>query len=160
MSDTIKYFLPEDRIPKTWYNIMADLPEPPVPVLHPATRNPIGPDDLAPLFPMALIGQEVTTEREVEIPGPVRDVLKLWRPAPLYRARRLEQALDTRPTSTTNTKASARAAAISRTPPSPRPSTTRKKGPSAYRRRPAPASGGRRWRSQGAFSALPSTSTW
>jgi len=74
---------------------MADLPEPPVPVLHPATRNPIGPDDLAPLFPMALIGQEVTTEREVEIPGPVRDVLKLWRPSPLYRARRLEQALDT-----------------------------------------------------------------
>jgi len=95
MSDTIKYFLPEDRIPKTWYNIMADLPEPSVPVLHPATRNPIGPDDLAPLFPMALIGQEVTTEREVEIPGPVRDVLKLWRPSPLYRARRLEQALDT-----------------------------------------------------------------
>jgi len=74
---------------------MADLPEPPVPVLHPATRNPIGPDDLAPLFPMALIGQEVTTEREVEIPTPVRDVLKLWRPSPLYRARRLEQALDT-----------------------------------------------------------------
>jgi len=95
MSDTVKYFLPEDRIPKTWYNIMADLPEPPVPVLHPATRNPIGPDDLAPLFSMALIGQEVTTEREVEIPTPVRDVLKLWRPSPLYRARRLEQALDT-----------------------------------------------------------------
>jgi len=95
MSDTVKYFLPEDRIPKTWYNIMADLPEPPAPVLHPGTGQPVGPDGLAPLFPMALIGQEVSTEREIEIPDPVRDVLKLWRPAPLYRARRLEQALDT-----------------------------------------------------------------
>jgi len=95
MSDTVKYFLPEDRIPKTWYNIMADLPVPPAPVLHPGTGQPVGPDDLAPLFPMALIGQEVSAEREIEIPEPVRDVLKLWRPAPLYRARRLEQALDT-----------------------------------------------------------------
>jgi len=95
MSDTTKYLLPEDRIPKSWYNIAADLPEPLAPVLHPGTGQPIGPDDLAPLFPMALIGQEVTTERDIEIPEPVRDVLKLWRPAPLYRARRLEAALDT-----------------------------------------------------------------
>ncbi len=95
MSDTTKYLLPEDRIPKTWYNIAADLPEPLAPVLHPGTGQPIGPDDLAPLFPMALIGQEVTAEREIEIPEPVREVLKLWRPAPLYRARRLEAALDT-----------------------------------------------------------------
>jgi tryptophan synthase beta chain len=95
MSDTTKYLLPEDRIPKSWYNIAADLPEPLAPVLHPGTGQPIGPDDLAPLFPMALIGQEVSTEREIEIPEPVRDVLKLWRPAPLYRARRLEAALDT-----------------------------------------------------------------
>ena len=90
MSDTTKYLLPESSIPKSWYNIAADLPEPLAPVLHPGTGQPIGPDDLAPLFPMALIGQEVTTEREIEIPEPVRDVYKLWRPAPLYRARRLE----------------------------------------------------------------------
>ena len=95
MSDSTKYLLPEDRIPKSWYNIAADLPEPLAPVLHPGTGQPIGPDDLAPLFPMALIGQEVSTEREIEIPEPVRDVLKLWRPAPLYRAHRLEAALDT-----------------------------------------------------------------
>ncbi len=95
MSDTTKYLLPENRIPKSWYNIAADLPEPLAPVLHPGTGQPIGPDDLAPLFPMELIGQEVSTEREIEIPEPVRDVYRLWRPAPLYRARRLEAALDT-----------------------------------------------------------------
>ena len=95
MSETIKYLLPEEKIPVSWYNIVADLPEPPAPVLHPGTGQPIGPDDLAPLFPMALIGQEVSAEREIEIPQPVRDVYRLWRPAPLFRARRLEQALDT-----------------------------------------------------------------
>ena len=95
MSDTVKYVLAEDRIPKTWYNIAADLPQPPPPVLHPGTGQPVGPDDLAPLFPMALIGQEVSTEREIEIPGPVRDVYRLWRPTPLYRARGLERALET-----------------------------------------------------------------
>jgi len=95
MTETVKYVLSEDRIPKTWYNILADLPEPPPPVLHPGTGQPIGPDDLAPLFPMALIGQEVSTDREIEIPKPVRDIYRQWRPSPLYRARRLEQALDT-----------------------------------------------------------------
>lgn len=95
MSETVKYVLPEDRIPRAWYNIQADLPEPMPPVLHPGTGNPIGPDDLAPLFPMALIGQEVSTEREIEIPGPVRDIYRQWRPSPLYRARRLEAALGT-----------------------------------------------------------------
>jgi len=95
MSATTKFLLPENRIPKSWYNIAADLPEPQAPVLHPGTGQPIGPDDLAPLFPMALIGQEVSTEREIEIPDPVRDVYKLWRPAPLFRAHRLEAALDT-----------------------------------------------------------------
>ncbi len=95
MGDSIKYLLEESRIPKAWYNIVADLPEPPSPVLHPGTGQPIGPDDLAPLFPMALIGQEVSAEREIEIPEPVRDIYKQWRPAPLYRARRLEAALDT-----------------------------------------------------------------
>jgi tryptophan synthase beta chain len=93
--DTIKYLLPEDRIPRAWYNIQADLPQPPPPVLHPGTGQPVGPDDLAPLFPMALILQEVSTERYIEIPEEVRSVYQQWRPAPLFRARRLEKALDT-----------------------------------------------------------------
>lgn len=95
MSDSIKYLLTEDRLPKYWYNLVADLPEAPPAVLHPGTGQPVGPDDLAPLFPMALIGQEVTQEREVEIPEPVRDVLAQWRPSPMFRARKLEKALDT-----------------------------------------------------------------
>ena len=95
MNDTVKYLLTEDQIPRHWYNIVADLPAPMPPVLHPGTGQPIGPDDLAPLFPMALIGQEVGTEREVEIPEPVREIYRQWRPSPLYRARRLERALDT-----------------------------------------------------------------
>jgi len=95
MSDTVKYVLDEARIPKRWYNIMADLPSPPPAVLHPGTMKPVGPDDLAPLFPMALIAQEVATEREVEIPEPVREIYRQWRPSPLFRARRLEKALGT-----------------------------------------------------------------
>lgn len=95
MTDSIKYLLGEDQIPKTWYNIVSDLPAPPSPVLHPGTGQPIGPEDLAPLFPMALIGQEVSAEREIEIPEPVRDIYKQWRCTPLFRARRLEKALDT-----------------------------------------------------------------
>jgi tryptophan synthase beta chain len=95
MTDSVKYLLDETRIPKHWYNLMADLPSPPPPVLHPGTKQPVGPDDLAPLFPMALIGQEVSTEREIEIPGPVREIYKQWRPSPLFRARRLEKALGT-----------------------------------------------------------------
>lgn len=93
--DTVKFLLNEDRIPRAWYNIMADLPEPPPPVLHPGTGQPVGPDDLAPLFPMALIMQEVSTEPTIEIPEEVIDVYRQWRPTPLFRARRLEKALDT-----------------------------------------------------------------
>ncbi len=95
MSESVKYLLDESRIPKAWYNLMADLPKPPPAVLHPGTLKPIGPDDLAPLFPMSLIAQEVSTEREIEIPGPVREVYRQWRPSPLFRARRLEKALQT-----------------------------------------------------------------
>jgi len=95
MSDSVKYLLDESRIPKHWYNIVADLPSPPPAVLHPGTKQPVGPDDLAPLFPMELIMQEVSAEREIEIPGPVRDIYRQWRPSPLYRARRLEQVLQT-----------------------------------------------------------------
>src|SRR5512140_722056 len=93
--DRIKFDLAESEIPKSWYNIQADLPEPAPPVLHPGTGQPVGPDDLSPIFPMGLILQEVSTEREIEIPKPVRDIYRLWRPSPLYRARRLERALDT-----------------------------------------------------------------
>ena len=95
MSDQVKYLLDEIQIPRDWYNIVADLPRPPDPVLHPGTLKPVGPQDLEPLFPMALILQEVATERTIEIPEPVRDVYRQWRPSPLYRARRWEQALDT-----------------------------------------------------------------
>jgi tryptophan synthase beta chain len=95
MGETVKYLLDESRIPTAWYNLTADLPSPPPPVLHPGTLKPVGPDDLAPLFPMSLILQEVSAEREIEIPGPVRDVYKQWRPTPLFRARRLERALQT-----------------------------------------------------------------
>ena len=95
MSETIKYLLPESEIPKAWYNLMADLPTPPPPPLHPGTKQPVGPDDLAPLFPMELIMQEVSMEREIEIPDPVRRIYQQWRPAPRYRARNLEKLLDT-----------------------------------------------------------------
>ena len=95
MTDTVKYLLDESRIPKYWYNLVADLPVAPPPVLHPGTHQPVGPDDLAPLFPMELIMQEVTTEREIPIPEPVREVYRQWRPSPLYRARRLEKVLQT-----------------------------------------------------------------
>jgi len=95
MGDQVKYLLDESRIPKRWYNIQADLPKALPPVLHPGTMQPVGPDDLAPLFPMELIMQEVTTEREVEIPEPVRDIFRLWRPTPMFRARALEKALGT-----------------------------------------------------------------
>ncbi|MEE9285136.1 MAG: TrpB-like pyridoxal phosphate-dependent enzyme [Dehalococcoidia bacterium] len=90
-----KILLSESEIPEAWYNIVPDLPVPPSPVLHPATGQPIGPDDLAPLFPMALIEQEVSTERYVPIPEEVRQVYRLWRPTPLYRATRWEEALGT-----------------------------------------------------------------
>ena len=95
MSTTTKFLLDESRMPRHWYNIMADLPVPAAPPLHPGTLQPVGPDDLAPLFPMELILQEVSTEREIEIPEPVREVFKLWRPSPLVRAHRLEKALGT-----------------------------------------------------------------
>ncbi|HEX9550483.1 MAG TPA: TrpB-like pyridoxal phosphate-dependent enzyme [Candidatus Limnocylindrales bacterium] len=94
-ADRTKFILDEDRIPRAWYNIAADLPVAPPPVLHPGTGQPIGPADLAPLFPMELIKQVVSQDREIEIPEPVRAAYALYRPSPLFRARRLEQALDT-----------------------------------------------------------------
>ncbi len=95
MADSVKFILDENEIPKAWYNIVSDLPEPPAPVMHPGTGQPVGPDDLAPLFTMAAIMQEVSAERQIDIPEPVRDIYRQWRPSPLYRAYRLEAALDT-----------------------------------------------------------------
>jgi tryptophan synthase beta chain len=95
VADTIKYLLSEEQMPKDWYNLAADLPVPLPAVLHPGTLQPVGPDDLAPLFPMSLIAQEVSTERYIEIPEPVQEVFRQWRPSPLFRARRLEKALGT-----------------------------------------------------------------
>ena len=93
--DIVKYTLNERDIPRKWYNVQADLPVPLAPPLHPLTGKPLTPPDLAPLFPMELIMQEVSTERWIEIPDEVRDVYKLWRPTTLFRARRLEKLLDT-----------------------------------------------------------------
>ncbi len=93
--ETVKFLLDETQIPTHWLNILGELPGDPLPPLHPGTKEPAGPEDLAALFPMALIEQEVSSEPFVEIPEPVRDAYRLWRPTPLYRARRLERELDT-----------------------------------------------------------------
>jgi len=95
VNDRTKFILDEDRIPRAYYNIAADLKQQPPPPLNPGTGQPIGPQDLAPLFPMELIKQVVSRDREIEIPDPVRDAYKLYRPSPLYRAHRLEKSLDT-----------------------------------------------------------------
>jgi tryptophan synthase beta chain len=90
-----KILLPESELPRSWYNVLADAPSPPLPPLHPGTGNPIGPDDLAPLFPLDLIMQEVSSDREIAIPEEVLSVLAMWRPTPLHRAHRLERAIGT-----------------------------------------------------------------
>lgn len=90
-----KFLLTENEIPEKWYNIVADMPNKPLPPLDPGTKEPIGPDALAPLFPMDLIMQEVSTEKWIEIPDEVRDIYTVWRPTPLFRASNLEKALDT-----------------------------------------------------------------
>src|SRR5919198_4230506 len=91
-----KFLLDESQLPRRWYNIRSDMPTAPQPVLHPGTGQPVGPDDLAPLFPMELIGQEVSEDAEIAIPDEILQLYSLWRPTPLYRAHRLEQALGTR----------------------------------------------------------------
>ncbi len=95
MTDQIRYTLSENDIPRFWYNINADSPVAPSPVLHPGTKEPVTPDFLSVLFPMDLILQEISTERYIEIPEPVREMYNLYRPTPLLRAHRLEKALDT-----------------------------------------------------------------
>ena len=95
MSQDKKIYLNEKEMPSQWYNIMADMPNRPLPPLHPGTKQPIGPEALAPLFPLELIKQEVTTERWIDIPEEVQDLYKIWRPTPLHRAYHLEKALGT-----------------------------------------------------------------
>jgi tryptophan synthase beta chain len=95
MSDPTRFLLTESDVPAQWYNVQADLPSPLPPVIHPGTLEPIGPDDLAPLFPMELIGQEVSQDRWIDIPDEVAEIYRLWRPTPFVRARRLEAALET-----------------------------------------------------------------
>src|SRR5690606_34451268 len=95
LNEDYRLVLPQTRIPTHWYNILADMPVPMPAVLHPGTLQPVGPADLAPLFPMSLIMQEVSSERNIPIPDAVRDIYRLWRPTPLVRAVRLEKALDT-----------------------------------------------------------------
>jgi len=95
MGETLRYELSEDQIPTSWVNLLADLPGDPPPPLSPATGEPIGPEDLSAIFPMDLIAQEVSTDPDIEIPDEVRDIYRLWRPTPLFRARRLERELDT-----------------------------------------------------------------
>src|SRR3954454_5634107 len=90
-----KILLDEEQMPTRWYNVLHDLPTPPPPVLHPGTGQPVGPDDLAPLFPMDLILQEVSTDQYIDIPDEVLDIYRLWRPSPLFRAHRLEKVLGT-----------------------------------------------------------------
>ena len=94
MADPKKFLLTEGDLAEAWYNVIPDLPSPPPPPLHPGTGGPLGPADLAPLFPMEIIQQEVSGERWVSIPGEVQDVYRMWRPTPLYRADRLERALE------------------------------------------------------------------
>lgn len=130
MTTPTKILLPEDEMPTRWYNVLHDLPTPPPAVLHPGTGQPIGPEDLAPLFPMDLILQEVSQDQYVDIPGEVLDVYRLWRPSPLYRAHRLEKALDTPARIYYKYEGVSPPARTNRTQPSPRRTTT-----------PRPASG-------------------
>ena len=95
MGKKTKFLLNEKKMPKAWYNINPDLPAPMPPILNPQTKEPVTPDFLNVLFPMSLIMQDASPERWIEIPKPVRDIYRLWRPTPLYRARRLEKFLDT-----------------------------------------------------------------
>jgi tryptophan synthase beta chain len=95
LAEEVKVLLSERELPSAWYNIVPDLPAPPPPPLHPGTLQPVGPEALARIFPMALIEQEVSSKPWIDIPGEVLDIYRLWRPTPLHRARRLEKALQT-----------------------------------------------------------------
>ena len=137
MAEPRKILLGEDELPSAWFNIVPSMPTKPDPYLHPQTREPVGPDALAPLFPMALIGQEVSTDEWVDIPGPVLDVYKLWRPTPI-RARPERPSIPG--PHLLQVRGGSPAGPTSPTPPSPRRSTTRRASPGSAPR-PGPASG-------------------
>ena len=143
-----KFLLDESEMPTNWYNIVPDLPSPPPPPLHPGTHEPVGPDDLAPLFPMDLILQEVSTDRYIPIPDEVQDIYRLWRPSPAVSGRTgWSRRWALRPGSTTSTRVSRRPARTSRTPRSRRSTTTPRPASGSSPPRPAPVSGAPRWRS-------------
>ena len=156
MAEPVQFNLKTDDLPTAWYNILPDMAKagmPPLPPLHPGTHQPVGPQDLAPLFPEALIMQEVSTEPWIDIPGAVLDVYRLWRPTPLYRARRLEQALKTPAHIYFKYEGS-------RTPPSRRRTTTRKPASGGSPPRLEPDSGGRRSRFPRSSSAWTAWYSW
>src|SRR3954468_8227639 len=156
----MRWTLPPDRLPAAWFNVAPHLPAPLDPPLHPATREPLGPDDLALLFPMALIGQEMSVEPWISIPGPVADILRLWRPTPLVRARRMEEAL--------GTPARIYYKDESVSPPgSHKPNTAvpqafynKEEGVTGSTPRRVPASGGAPWRSRAGSSGSSVRCTW
>ena len=143
MSET-KIILSERELPTHWYNILPDMPSAPAPPLHPGTGKPVGPDDLKAIFPMSLIEQEMSPQREIAIPDEVQEIYKLWRPSPLFRAKRLEQALKTPARIYYKYEGNSPAGSHKPNTAVPRPPTTRRRGSAASRPRPAPGSGGAR----------------
>ena len=161
MAETTKFLLSEDAIPTHWVNLLPDLPGEPLPPLNPQTMEPAGPPDLTPIFPMELIVQEVSGEPEIEIPEEVRDVYRLWRPTPLYRARRLEQALGTPAHIYYKYEGVSPAGSHKPNTAVPQAYANAQAGVQASSRpRPAPASGARRWRSRARCSAWSARSSW
>jgi tryptophan synthase beta chain len=150
VTERTKITLDESEIPRQWYNVIPDLPAPPPPPLHPGTLQPVGPEDLAPLFPMELIRQEVATDSYIDIPADVLDVYRLWRPTPLYRAHRLEKALNTPARIYYKYEGVSPAG-------SHKPNTA---VPSGSPPRPAPASGAARWPSPALSTASTARSGW
>ena len=147
MSTLTKIYLDESEMPTRWYNVVADLPEPPPPPLHPGTHQPATGDDFAALFPKALIEQEMSAERYIDIPGDVLDVYRLWRPSPLFRAHRLEKLLDTPRAFTTSTRVLAPRVLTNPIPRCRRFGTTRRKAFANSPPKPAQANGVVPWRS-------------
>ena len=159
-SDQTRFLLPENEIPKQWYNIVPDLPTPPTPVLHPGTGQPVGPADLLPLFPMEIIKQEVSTDRWIDIPDPVRDAYRLFRPSPLIRARRLEKLLDTPAHIYYKYEGGSPSGSHKINTALPHASITRKRAQSASRPRPVLDSGERPCPSLARWLASNARSTW
>ena len=156
-----KFLLGENQIPTHWYNVIADLPAPPAPVLHPGTLKPVTPADMLPLFPPGLLEQEMSAERWIKIPDEVREIYKLWRPSPAHpRPPAGDSSSARRPRSTSSTRGSRRPAPTSRTPRCRRPTTTSWPARSASPPRPAPGSGAPPSPWPARCSAWSAPSTW